>query len=169
MKAQFFVDSADMRSVLNDLGRLGTDVTRKMVIRRALKTAGAPIKAAIEKNAFSAIMDHGQMAGSFKWRQGTVKRGYLSMFIRSIVTQDKGGGYLTKIFEDGTKDRYQKSGWWTGRIEDGTGKTTGSPIETKFIQRGFDSQAELAASSIINLVKVEVTKVVARSKKLNNK
>lgn len=165
IKTRLYLDQNDVRMALKDLSVLGTNVTKKMVIRRALMKAGTPIKAVIEKNAFNAIMDHGEMAGSFRWRSGTVRKGFLSMFIRSMPDA---GGFLTKIFEDGTDDRYTSKGWWTGKIEEGMGKTTGSPINTKFIQRGFDATANVAGASIIAEIKAQVAKVVARSKKLNN-
>lgn len=165
-KSSLYIDPKDLRLVLADLGRLGSNVTKKAVIRRALMKAGVDMKKSIERNAFNAIDDHGEMADSFAWRQGTVKRGYLSMFIRSIPSK---GGKLTTIFENGTDDRYHKSGWWTGKIENGMGKTSGSMINTKFIQRGFDSNSSMTGASIVNQIKIEVAKVVRRSSKLNNK
>lgn len=164
-KPQFYLDQNDVRLALLDLKNLGNNVTKKMVIRRALVVAGTPIKAMIEKNAFNALMDHGEIASSFRWRSGTIRKGFISMFIRSIPSA---GGNLTKIFEDGTDDRYTTAGWWTGKIEGGIGKTTGSPINTKFIQRGFDATATMAGARILNEIKMQVTKVVNRSKKLNN-
>tara|TARA_R110000803_G_scaffold210835_1_gene284142 strand:+ start:11001 stop:11510 length:510 start_codon:yes stop_codon:yes gene_type:complete len=164
--ARFYIDPMDIKAALNDLGTLGTNVTKKTVIRRALKTSGEPLKKLIERNALNSINDHGQMADSFRWRSGTLKRGYISMFIRSIP---KYGGNLTKIFEDGTNDRFTKSGWWTGKIDNGPGKSVPTEIRTKFIQRGFDAEEDKTARKIIGQIRLQVTKVVARSKKLNNR
>jgi hypothetical protein len=163
---QFYIDKKDIKLALKDLGRLGTDVTKKQVVRRALKTAGADMKKQVERNAFKAIMDHGEMAESFRFRSGTRKKGYLSIFIRSIP---KYGGNLTKIFEDGTKDRFTKSGWWTGKIDDGQGKTVPHKINTKFIQRGFNQEEASTSRKILKHIKIQVDKVVAKSKKLNKK
>ena len=162
---KFYIDPADIKSALSDLGSLGTNVTKKTVIRRALKTSGSSMKSLIERNALQSINDIGEMSGSFRWRSGTMRKGYLSMFIRSIP---KYGGNLTKIFEDGTSDRFTKSGWWTGKIENGPGKSVPNEIKTRFIQRGFDAEEDKTAREIIQQIRIEVAKVVARSKKLNN-
>ncbi len=156
-----YLDKKDMAQVLKDLDRLGDDFkVKRKAVRRALKQAGKPVEIGVKKRAEIAIDDVSEIANSFSWNT-RVKRNVLYVWFQSMV---KKGGYLTKIFEDGTVDRFTKRGWWTGRIIEG-GKN--KIVRTKFIQQGFDANKKAVENSIVKYITITVDRIVKKSKKLN--
>lgn len=161
--AQYFLelDKTDIAQLLKDLDRLGDDFkVKRTAVKRALKVAGKPIEKGVKRRAEYSIDDVSEMARSFRWNT-RVKRGIVYVWFQSMM---KHGGYLTKIFEDGTKERFTKKRHWTGAIVEG-GRS--KIVRTKFIQRGFDANKKTVENNIVRSVTKTVDRIIKKSKKLN--
>jgi len=161
------LDKKDVRMLLRDLDRLDKQVTKNQVMRRVLKKAGRPIMKLIKKYNRTAFRGGKRMSRTFKFKQNTFKKAFVTVWIQSDVAAGDGIGRMTTWFEEGTDERTQvTTGQRTGKIDSGPAKTYQGVMDLKFIQRGFDNKKKEAVQIILKSMTEEVDKAVRASKTL---